>query len=323
VLGFRKLVVGVFLGWVCSIAAYSGFMGPECVGETIELPCEALNWNIAGDALYLQSPHWPKNFGQYQNQNTVWSYGFQLVASLQYLKGNEFNIEWYHYRHQSSQNLVSSLSFNQVVSHAAGPTTPIAYDELWVNQENLTFKPQWDQVNIEFAKLIGLGNSDETRLYAGFNYSRVAYSGSSFFDGQTLQSDILNTYQNLEIRNASFSGFGLRTGIDLAHFWLSGLKIYSKAAVSILAGTSQSSIQWSEQVNGISYDGIDASHRYRIVPEFDGQIGLGYRYSMTQGDMNLHVAWLWVNYLSAWDTAQNHVGLQGLDFGLRWTGDFI
>lgn len=311
--GIKKVVGCILLMW--GIGTYAGFMGRECIGESVRIPCENHRWDVRGEALYLQVPSLLKNLGQYQNQDLAWGFGYQLAAQLHYLKGNALNLEWYHFRSDATLNLATPSMTSQV--------SPEANESLIINQARLTTKPEWDQVNIEFLKNILLGDSDDARLHAGFNYSRISNSGHSFLDGQSSFNQILSTYQNTEIRHATYNGFGLRTGINLVHTWSFGLQAYTKAAASILAGSLKSSTQWDDNINGIFYTGMTSINRHTMVPALDGQIGLSYRYTMTQGDLSLHLGWLWVNYFSALSRAENHFGIQGADFGLQWTGDFI
>jgi hypothetical protein len=317
VLGIKK-VVGCLLVFWC-FNSFAGFMGSECIGQNIHLPCENEKWHLSGEALYLQVPSWAKGLDAYQDQDLVWRYGFQFKATLDYRNGHDLNVEWYHFRTQAIQNLKTPKSF-----YSAGLMSQAQpYDSLLVNQSNISFKPAWDQINIEFGQNILLGDSDEARFYGGFNYSRVVNSHLASWVGQSALNNIVTNFNNRETSSATYNGFGLRSGMHLAHFWLRNFKIYTQVAISILAGTSKSSISWNEVVNSASYTGHDSVSHHLIVPELDGQIGISYRYRMTQGDLNAHIAWLWLHYFSALGITKNNFATQGANFGLQWTGDFI
>ncbi len=320
-LGFNKVLGCILFIW--SLSVYSGFMGAECSGKNISLPCENLKWDIEGKLLYLQMPSWPNELNQYQDPDLIWRFGFQLKTAIHYRSGNDFNVQWYDFRNHSTQNLTQPLTLNNMSMHAPHQVIPNIYDSFLINQESIDVKLQWDQVNIEFAKNIDLGDSDKTRFHGGFNYSRINETNHLLLIGQTTLNHDLNTFEKSDLFNSTYSGFGFRSGMDLTHFWSLGLMAYAKAAVSILAGSAKSTVQWNDLMNGADYTGLEKVSRHRIVPEFDGQLGFSYRLITNQGSLTIHLGWLWVNYFSALGQTENHFGIQGANFGLQWTGDMI
>ncbi len=316
-----------------STASIAGVMGDACSKENVSIPCAENYWKWAGHSLYIQpltavyGPMSQGNGSQQANLNLgttpTWSFGFQLEMAYHFYTGNDMNLNWYHFRSQSSTNLPGPVQYSNLIVAVPFATNPTHYDSFSANAASAQVKPQWDQVNIEFAKRINLGQSDWTRLHGGVNYSRVGSSGQGAFSGSTSLNNTLTNYDNSDIFNTVYNGFGVRTGADLEHDFNNGLSIYAKGAASVLAGMGKSSHHFFDNINGKLYTGMTTVNRARVVPELDGRVGVNYTYEFFKGDLNADIGWIWANYFNALSCHDYNFGIQGLYFGLKWIGHLI
>jgi Legionella pneumophila major outer membrane protein precursor len=301
--------------------------------EIVSTACEQNYWELAGHGLYIQAISSLSTRPTYTNGNQAsefhlgdklpWSWGFQFEMAYDYHTGNDLNLNWYHYRGNSTDVLSSPVSFNQLLIAVPFSSNPSAYDHFTIKAASLEIHPQWDQVNIEFAKKVHLGESDDLRLHGGVNYSRLASTGLETVQGSSRLDTTITEYQNTDEFSALYSGFGIRSGMDLTHDFNNGLAIFAKGAVSILAGMSQSRHELNDIINGIAYQGLNQLNRPRVVPELDGRVGVDYTYEFVQGDLHAEVAWLWVNYFQAFSHPDSNFGVQGLFLGLHCMGNLL
>ena len=152
----------------------------------------------------------------------------------------------------------------------------------------------WDQVNVDISSSIQLGVASALRLHGGANYSRLAFK----------QQVPLDT---------NYQGLGLRTGLMLTHDFQNHFTVYADVAMSLLAGSNRT----SQSTDGSTI----STHQMRIVPELDGHVGTTYDFYLSQGVLSADISWLWINYMNAFAHESYNFGLQGLYFGLKWTGD--
>jgi hypothetical protein len=318
---------------VISQVSWAGMMLSQCQNESVTTPCEQYYMEWGGHAVYIEpsssiySPISHSNLNQASQLNLgtslPWSWGFQVEMAYDYHTGNDLNMNWYHYRSATSDTLAAPVSLNNIVMSSSSNTNPTHFDNITVTTAGVNVHPQWDQVNIEFAKRIHLGATDDVRLHGGVNYSRVSSSGNWSWQGSTLLDGTLTYYQNTEVLNTEYSGFGVRSGMDLSHDFNNGLGLYAHGALSILAGMSKSSEESNDYINNVLYSGRRDHNRPCVVPEVDGRIGANYTYEFIHGDLHADVGWLWVNYFNALSSENYSLGFQGLFLGLKWVGHLI
>ena len=110
--------------------------------------------------------------------------------------------------------------------------------------------------------------------------------------------------------------------------------LYANAATAILVG--RESFKQSTPLVPIynpAGSTFSASHT-SIVPELEVKLGAKYSHLMQRGTLDLDVGWMWDNYFNALEAPFNifqtngglnpvasNFGLQGLYFGLKWTGN--
>jgi len=324
-----------------STAAFAGTMGPVCSAVNVTVPCENTAWDIGGRALYLQP-----TVGAFGGNSTLLStgnggtlsrdanpgygWGFQLEASYHYSTGNDFNVNWYHFRNGKQAINATPVSFGTLTGNLlASYNTYNNVNQTWAYFSNST---AWDQVNMEFGQHIDFGENKYGRLHAGMNYSRTGNNNTSQTIGTYTNtgSATVNSFNEYQARSSVYNGFGPRVGMDLGYDWGNGLSVYGNGALSVLAGTTKSSY------NPVIYNtaGTQTANTWysysnaRVVPELDAKLGFMYTYAMAQGDLSLDVGWLWASYMGALSSADanfgannNNFGVQGLYFGLKWVGN--
>lgn len=318
----------------CNLA-FSGTIGPNCKAVDVSLPCEGMAWDLGARGLYMKAST-PTGYGQntiVQNTsslttgvNPAWGMGFQLESAYHYSTGNDFNVNWYHYR---AGGQINTLASPVTISHSSliFPNTT----SLTTQDSQTSVSPAWDQVNMEFAHHFDFGEHKFARLHAGANFSRVANAGYQY----TYQTDAGATFYQKTINfNSDFNGFGPRVGLDLNYEWNNGLGVYGTGALSLLAGSAKSShtIRNWLPINGVvNADGyLFALHQSKVIPELDAKLGAMYTYVMPQGDLSVDIGWMWAYYTNTLFRGEKFLesraqidgfGIQGLYFGLKWVNN--
>ena len=322
-----------------STAAFAGTMGPVCSAVNVTVPCENTAWDFGGRALYLQPTSdigFGTNTNSFQNQTASfgadpsWGWGFQLEGSYHYSTGNDFNLNWYHFRSGGTTN-----TYAQDVAFGAlegGDATAIGAGTA------ASTSPAWDQVNMEFGQHVDFGENKFVRLHGGMNFSRVGNQGYSYYVDGDATPVVDNIVTNQTVNgSAVFNGFGPRVGMDLNYEWGNGVGVYATGALSVLAGSSKSSVSYTDWTTSNNAFNVGYNHA-AVIPELDAKLGAMYTYAMAQGDLSLDIGWVWAHYTNALAinsattstavTATNAVndmrtdfGIQGLYFGMKWVGN--
>jgi len=244
-------------------------------------------WQFGGHAFYAElSPGGIEFENLDLSLNLPWSWGFALEGSYQYGGSDDISMHWFHYRSPMSNQLQEPNA-------------------------TIMFSPAWDQVNLELGKTIQFKQMEKLRFHAGLNFSRLAYEANLSFERQLDQAPTnLSQWQRMD---ASYNGLGLRSGLLLAHDFQNHLTLFVDAAVSLLAGSAKFAT-----LN--NFGSVNTSQMW-IVPEFDARVGTQYDYHLSEGLLSAEISWLWLNYVNAFTHEAKHFGLQGLYFGLKWSGD--
>jgi hypothetical protein len=308
-LNLKKTAVAVLaLG---SSAVFAGTMGPVCTPGNVTVPCEKTAWDFGAYALYLE-PVYDANFGyrrlnptladgvstRFGNLDPKWGWGFKLEGSYHFNTGNDLNVNWYHFEHETTRTYAGVVQFNGA---ALGPFS--VYNR---------FEPKWDAVNIELGQHVDFGEFKNIRFHGGFQYARVE---TDYRDAAT--GVYLNSTKH------KFNGFGPRVGVDMAYDLGNGFGIYANGASAILVGDSK--FNSNIAVFPASYT-LSGSKR-TIVPELEAKVGAKYTYAMAQGDLTLDGGWMWVNYFNVnhfvtlTDVKESNFAVQGPYVGLKWVGN--
>jgi hypothetical protein len=324
-----------------STFAYAGSMGPVCSAVNVTVPCENTAWDLGGRALYLQATggfapdvNWANGVSLFDNlqSDTNWGWGFQLEASYHYSTGNDMNVNWWRLHPGTTTHTLGQ----DTLIYDYNPTQ----DRIYYADSYVSNTPAWDQVNIEFAQHIDFGEHKFARIHGGMNWSRVAYSSAYYRHYQfNDQNHYTNGYYTSSTR--VYNGFGPRVGMDLNYEWGNGFGVYGKGALSVLAGTSKFSTNYTflnstdpDTVIGLGH--VAAASNPRVIGELDSKLGLMYNVMLAQGDLSLDVGWAFAQYIGfgvgsagkntptgAAGTTENHAnfGIQGLYFGMKWIGN--
>lgn len=316
-----------------SSGLYAGSMGGSCQNNSVTTPCEQSGWLIGGQALYLQPTSniygVPYSYNTNNTNNTKgssisfgiepsWGWGYQFEAAYLFHTGNDFNINWYHYRHTNSveTNTPLTLSYNDSTGNS---------NTITVDSSSYSVNPQWDQVNFEFGQQHLYDSKRSIRIHGGAQYSRVANYSNLNIMGTAITGTIPPNLSDSEKSNAAFNGFGPRIGMDLNYAMPNGISIYAKGGVALLAGNSKSNYL-SDNVLSIN------SSQNRVIPSLDGKLGFNYNYAFRHGELNLHMGWLWANYINTLGylnsfaeepNTTSSFEIQGLYFGLKWQSNAI
>lgn len=275
-------------------------------------------WQFGGHALYLEASPGAVEFDQTLNldSNLPWSWGFALNAAYQYACNDDILVNWYHYRMQQSQQLQSPISYNNWTLSAAGNN--YTYTNLQINHAIIVMNPSWDQVNLEMARTIQWGGINRLRLHAGFNYSHLGSNVSQLLEGSVqAQNQSPRNISQWQSIASSYNGLGLRAGLVLTHDFQNHFLVFADMAGSFLAGSEKTSQLFNEQ----SYHSVFSRRQMRLVPEFDGRVGTQYDYHLPEGLLSAEISWLWLSYFHALGLEAKKFSLQGLYFGLKWSGN--
>ncbi|KTC64757.1 major outer membrane protein (plasmid) [Legionella adelaidensis] len=333
-LNLKKTAVAVLaLG---SSAAFAGTMGPVCTAGNVTVPCERNAWEFGIYALYLKA-HYNNDFSwvaattvapaglpsttTFVDTDMDAGWGFRLEAAYHFLTGNDLNLNWTHFSHDSDETFL------------VGADT-VFFDPL-AGAGTYTFDadPRWDAVNLEFGQHVDFGEFKNIRFHGGVQYARIRTNTTITGVDTTGVAFLGSAYQT-----ARFNGFGPRAGADMSFDWGNGIGIYAKPAAAVLVGrTKFSGIDTLSTATGLSVYG----DRDTIVPEVEAKLGITYTYAMAQGDLMLDAGWMWVNYFNALDGAatisvpvgattvtgsvpgESDFGVSGPYIGLKWIGSVV
>ncbi|HCD9576410.1 TPA: hypothetical protein NGJ40_002799 [Legionella pneumophila] len=295
-----------------SSAAFAGTMGPVCTPGNVTVPCESIGWDVGVYALYLR----PSFSGNTSNFNSLgytsngdgsihhrvldqdWNWGFKLEGSYHFSTGNDINVNWYHYDHQTDFapiHYVSLFSGNDLNFFAG-----------YLNEE------KWDAVNAEFGQHVDFGVFKDIRFHAGVQYARInhyEYGRYRFteLDGGVPTGVVIEDANNA---NYKFNGVGPRAGLDMAYNWTNGFAIYGNVAAALLAGDSKIDVPLLEHYSA-----------FKIVPELEAKLGLTYTYGMAQGNLTLDGGYMVTNYFNVVDVPP--AGIGGASTNVAYSGPYI
>jgi len=293
-----------------SSAVFAGTMGPVCTPGNVTVPCESQAFDVAIRALYLQPIYdadlgylgaretSPNNF-YFIDNDLDWDWGFYLEGSYHFSTGNDLTVNWTYWSNESH------------FANVASDGTQFA----WIDADIYRYRwePTFNAVNIEFGQHVDFGEMKNIRFHAGLQYANIKTErniyGLANFLGYGLSSE------------ATFSGIGPRTGLDMSYDFGNGFAIYGNGAAAILVGSSDFDTYQSGA--GTVSVGVHGD-KTALVPELEAKLGAKYTYAMAQGDLTLDGGWMWTNYFNAqhgFVGVESDFGLQGPYIGLKYVGN--
>ena len=250
-------------------------------------------------------------------------WGYQIQGSYFFKSGHHLDVNWYHY----SRNTYGTLPSNSIFEGSQASLFP---GKLEVN-------PRWDLLTVESGALLELNEKASIYLHAGIAYTRLS---AQFISRPTLLFNGIETI--FVIRDISnYYGIGPHFGVDFNHHLPFGLEAYASAGGSMLTGNAGQIVQgYNEYLERLSTkipygSGNFAQHNSAVVvPEFDATLGLKYQYQFAEGILEWDIDYFWVSYLNAIvnqlglgisgasisTSRATDFGVNGLGFGLKWTG---
>ncbi|NKB47516.1 MAG: hypothetical protein GKR77_06985 [Legionellales bacterium] len=314
----------------------------ECSGENVVVPCEQNGWHVGAQYIYVQ----PTGDQLYTDlsSNSKWASGFRLEGGYHFGTGNDVTVNWTYFSKSSRRNITlfgdipsTLLSDEDIDELVLSPVSP----------ERV--KSKFNAVNLEFGQLAHWGSQVSTRLHAGLQYAQIKRERShlnlsaSFVDTAEEQPESISLATNYHV-NQKFTGIGPRVGIDAFYtVGESNLKLVGKAAVAVLAGDAQVTIN-RFRVNAVSVKDdvvvrdetsviLGPSNRTRaLVPALESKLGMEYDYALANGDLVFEAGYQWVSYPQSMQQPvlidglgipgdRSNFGYHGFYVGLKWLGD--
>lgn len=297
-------------------SAFAGTMGPVCTPGNVTVPCEAIGWDIAVDALYFQ-PSYTDGLGflgstatnlpppgleslasiRYNYYDPDYNWGFRIEGSYHFSTGNDLNVNWSHFDNDDVFNFLSDLDISNGIQN----------DNIRLRRD-----VKWDAVNVELGQHVDFSAHKKIRFHGGLQYARIKTSDSTFAIA-VLGGSATSFRQN------KFDGVGPRVGTDMLYQWDNGFGVFAKGAAAVLVGDSDAYATTSFTTNPFTPTATGSKHN-SVVPELEADIGAQYGFALGQGDLNLHAGWRWINYFNVQTNAASdaNFSLQGPYVGLKW-----
>lgn len=306
----------VVLALTLALPIFAGTMGGECIEGPVTIPCQAPQWELGAQALYLkvvnsgQDAYFPDTVvGEYENMSNRWHVGFELDGSYHFNSAQDVKMDWTHY--DASTTI---LGFTAVLGEPSALTT-------------LYNQNKFDQVNWVIGQHVDFSRQISTRLYAGLQYAAMRGNRFSTYTAEEIDTEIVNTSQ---VNNADYNGVGPVMGIDFAYELGRGVSLTSNSNVSMLYGTTRDNYSIT---TGVVVPGPVQSIPYYlssklVVPSIGEKLGLRFNYPLMQGLLTIESGYQALNYFRPFNRIQTNpkfisdtdFGLYGAYFGVRWLG---
>ncbi|MDI1351827.1 MAG: Lpg1974 family pore-forming outer membrane protein [bacterium] len=317
----RKPALSMFFALLSNVVL-AGTMGSTCNGNDGSLTCMDGGWELGLQALlikpsYSSAMNWVgvnTNFGATflsttRIENTPdWTWGFKLEGLYHLSNGNNLNLNWYHLTDKTTRgtSLETDLSRN-----AQG--------------ENLTqIIPNWDAINVELVQGLEIGEIKNVRLHTGIQIADI--KSKTGVNGPLMQERTLFRYNY--VATSKYWGVGPRLGTDISHNLFGGIGWYGTGAVSILAGKSKLTQNYTDTTLTENYR-LRTTSATAIVPELEAKLGLNYIYSLNKGTIIFDAGYMWVNYFNVLfstkynRSVENDFSVNGPYLGLKWLGTSV
>lgn len=334
--------IAVLILALSSHTAFASDLKQTCLPGNLTTPCDNSAWHIGVSALYFQPSFGGNGLGysSYSNYgydfygnlievdgapnyiNNVepdWGWGFKLEGGYEFGPGSDIIINWYHLNNSTSDRLPQGTLF-------AGSASSLYAGDIEVTSD-------WDAVNLEIGQFINFIDMKMFRLHAGVTYADIQATFTNYPQLTPTGTPIFETKDNI-----SYTGFGPRIGGDFIYSLIRGFDFYAKAAASVLVGTAKQSVTGYNNLGGFnlySTGNYDQSNNGVVVPELEGKLGLKYDYKMAHSSLGFDLGYTWITYINALvsqvgsgvvssaisNSTTTNFDLNGLSFGLTWTGD--
>lgn len=224
--------------------------------EAIPLPAPSPNWNV---------------FDICQKYHAAFDVG---VGVILHQTDTALTLNWERYR--SSNSAAVNVSSDNMI----GPFFEIGPDALPYKEAAGRVSFSFDEVNLDYGKLVHFGEDLHARLFGGISFVSIKQNRCSIFSNE----------DHTIVRNigvpSSFKGAGPQFGVEGSYCIIDELHLTGKALVSLLAGriknnttyTSFSPALTTPEINVVppNVQHTCVQNGFQIVPAFEEKIGLSY-----------------------------------------------
>lgn len=317
----KKTTLAV-IGLAASGFATAGTMGPVCTPGNVTVPCEARQWDLGAQALYLESIYGANK--AYENSifddrlHDVlddWDWGYRIEGSYHFNTGNDISMDWTHF---------SNFTFGPtgLLGVATNGVTPV------FTTFDLIHRVKFDQVNLTGGQHVDVGLVKKMHFYGGLQYVNLQVNTTNAYPVGIPALGIAAEHLS---DNSDVKALGPTIGIDYSYdLFMSGLSITANGSGSVLYGTSRYFNKYVGDPLEVTLTSIYGTKK-AIIPSLEAKLGLNYAYALPQGVLNIEGGYQVINYFNALQTQQfqaitNPVvsvdfGLQGPYFGAKYVGN--
>lgn len=317
----KKTTLAV-LGLAASSFAVAGTMGPVCTPGNVTVPCEARQWDLGVQALYLRSLFDADRSYQSSLTNSSveakndWDWGYRIEGSAHFNTGNDATMTWMHFQSNANNgNFVGLIPISPVVAPFTSGFTRISQDE-------------FDQVNMVMGQHVDVGMVKKMRFYGGLQYAHIRAYATNFYFASPFTALGLPSVSQTD--NADYKGLGPVIGVDYAYHFSNEFSLTANGGGSILYGTSRISNGYVGAPLGLVI-ASRSGKRGAMVPSLEAKLGLNYACNMAMGTLNIEGGYQAVNYFNALQStgragfvgpiADSDYGLYGPYLGLKYVGN--
>jgi hypothetical protein len=308
---FKKTAIAALVLGFSGVAS-AAMIAPTCTAGGVTVPCERNAWDLGLTGLYLKqtSGYDGSYYGNivvagtpdhttYQDIDYDSAWAFRLDGSYHFGTGKDFTVNWTRY----SDKFDNSYLINATQT-----------DAFWSDTK-------FDAVNFELAQMVDMGEMTNVRFHGGFQYARIEQDvKNSVFDTATGNNLTVTTSAS------KFSGFGVRTGMDMTHDFGNGFGVLFNGAASLLAGKNEMNTGgWTQYTttDPIVLTATGSAEHKQVVAALDARAGVKYTHAMDQGDLTLEGGYQLMNYFNVMNNvgADSDFGLYGPYIGAKWVGN--
>jgi hypothetical protein len=263
-----KKTLLIAMGLAASGFATAGSMGPVCTPGNVTVSCDASQWSLGLQALYLNPTEsgsrsyiatTPTQFVPVQND---WNWGYNAEGSYQFNSGNDITVNWMHIGTNSQQLGV----------FAAGITTPPLAPLIFNNQL------RFDKVDVGMGQKIAFSSVNSMHLFGGLRYTNIQANATSYIAAPGIVGRV--PFSSLSFfNNSDFKGVGPVGGVGYSYNVSNEFSLKASTAAALLSGTTRLSTGANLQPTNLEVGTVYASKK-TIVSSFDAKLGLNYDYAM-------------------------------------------
>jgi hypothetical protein len=254
----------------------------------------------------------------YDVQSVDPDYDWAFAVMLGYIfpcSGNDIRASWIHFDNSDTTSTVADG-----VHFVVGPIWGASFAQSGgfspFTTASATEDFKYDAVDLDVGQFVNMGTRLQARLFAGLRYAHIERNLDDTFNAAaaTPAGTVLPPAFLTEEYDSKFDGIGPLFGVDTSYHLGYCFGLVAHADLALLVGTvktsdtfTQSDITLSETVLGTTTTSISADDLTRVVPGFDGKLGLDWTYPFTygcncdEGEFSIEAGYQWTYYIDAVD----------------------